>query len=254
MRSPNISARLLAGVGSVAALASAIGAPASAETREEYLARLRDVCEVECLQPRALLRTARKRGSSDKSAMSGILDVRYVSRNGEKFRLHSEPPLMADFWDLQQFNFGMPEYDGRSVTNRNDIIIEFDQQTLFDLLNVPTPAAFAGSGTPAVNDDDDILVEGDRNRTIDKPTLKALSSLLRNRRVVVRGTPRLTPSIVGARRDFRRKQLTIELGNADDLVLIPRFDEDGKPLRQDVPWLNEPAPVSGEPGGNTEGP
>ncbi|MGB3471632.1 MAG: hypothetical protein WBA51_12490 [Erythrobacter sp.] len=250
-----MSVGLAMGFGLAFAVMLATGTPASAETREEYLARLKDVCEVECLQPRTLLRTARKRGSGDKSAISGILDVRYVSRLGDKFRLHSEPPRMADFWDLQQLNFGMPEYDGRSVTNRNDIIVEFDQQTLFDLLNVPTPA---GSGAPAsgANDsgDDDILVEGDRNRTIDKPSLKALSSLLRNRRVVVRGTPRLTPSIIGARRDFRRKQLTIELGNADDLVLIPRFDQDGNPLRQDVPWLNEPAKVSDSPGGNAEAP
>ncbi len=227
----------LAILSSFAALIGAI-VPVSAETREDYLARLRQICEVECLEPRQLLNAARKRGSGDEVDIAGIFDIRFVSRDGDKFRLHTQAPRQADFWDLQQLSFGMPEFDGRTVTNANDIVIEMDEATLADLLRQPVSGVNA---VPGATGNGDIVVEGDRDIRLDKPTLLALSALLNDRRIAVRGKPRLVPALVGARRDFRKKKLSIVLDNADDLAMLPRYDKVGNPLPEDLPWLNGPA-------------
>lgn len=213
--------------------------PAASETREAYLTRLRDICEVECMQPRELLRAARKRRKSSDADMAGILDVAYVSRFGDKYRLHTEEPRLADFFDLQQFDFGMLEFKERTVSSRSDIVVELDEETLLDLLYVPAPTPLAeanaspGTANPAPRaNKDGIIVEGEaeRERELEKPPLQALRSMFLKRRVVVRGKPRLTPVFVGARRDMKNKQVTLVLDNADDIVLLPRFDDDGEPI------------------------
>jgi hypothetical protein len=78
--------------------------------------------------------------------------------------------------------------------------------------------------------DEDIVVEGDAPAKKVKPTLSSLSGLLLNRRVVVRGSPRLTAVWKGGRLDYRNKQVTLEVDNVEDLVLLPRFDEDGEAI------------------------
>ena len=78
-----------------------------------------------------------------------------------------------------------------------------------------------------------IVVEGERDQEFVEPTLGTLRTYFRNRRVVVRGQPRLETVFIGARRDFRRKQVTLEVGSADNLVLLPRYDENGDPVMLD---------------------
>ena len=77
------------------------------------------------------------------------------------------------------------------------------------------------------------------------PTLASLKSRLLNRRVVVRGNFRLTPVWNGGRLDYRRKQVTLELDNSDDMVVLPRYDEDGEPIADDIPWLEDKAAKNG---------
>ncbi len=213
----------------IIALVVVLPAPALAETREEYLARMQQVCEPGCLEPRQLLRAARRNGGRDGSDMAGILDIVHVSRSGDKIRLHTERPAIADQFDLQQqLDFGMRESAGRTLTSTSDIIVEMDEQTFIDLMWSP------GEGTPprsgASDEDADIVVEGERDRKREKPTLQDLRRLIEDRRIVVRGQPRLFAQFVGARRDFRRRQLTLELASADDLVLLPRYNDEGEPI------------------------
>ncbi|MEQ8411184.1 MAG: hypothetical protein RIB52_06490 [Erythrobacter sp.] len=200
------------------------------ESRESYLARLRDVCAPGCLPPRETLRSARKRRASETGEIAAILDIREVSREGDSFRLHTMAPVEADYFDMQQFDFGMPQTRSRPLTSVNDIIVAFDEETFADLLDFPQRPREVSAGGEATGPNGDIVVEGERGETAERPTLEALRNLLRGRRIAVRGEPVLTPVFVGARRDFRRKRLTIELGNADDLVMLPRYDENGKPI------------------------
>ncbi|QIQ85574.1 hypothetical protein [Erythrobacter sp.] len=210
------------------AAACSYSAPILAETRESYLARLRDVCAPGCLPPREALRNARKRPASEKDDIAAILDIRAVSRDGDTFRLHTEEKAEADYFDLQQFDFGMPEFRSRPLTSVNDITVEFGIPTLAALLKLPVSG---DEDYPDRDDaDSDILVEGERGERAARPTLSGLRALLRGRRIAVRGRPVLVPALVGARRDFRRKRLTIELSNADDLVILPLYDENGEPI------------------------
>jgi len=47
---------------------------------------------------------------------------------------------------------------------------------------------------------------------------------------VVRGMPERLPRLVGARLDYRRSQMTIRIDSADDVVILPRYDEEGNPI------------------------
>jgi hypothetical protein len=131
---------------------------------------------------------------------------------------------------MTELDFGMPHLDQSPISDRNNILIEMDERTLFDLLNVPqAPDPADGSDAPIARDDA-IIVEGDRTRDFIKPSLAALKTMFRNRRIVVRGTPRLDVLFAGARRDRRYKQVTLMLGHADDLVMLPRYDDEGNPI------------------------
>lgn len=198
--------------------------PASSETRTAYLSRLQYICAVECLQPRALLRTARQRRASEQGEMAGIIDIGYVSKRDTKYLLHQQPPNLLD---MSELDFGMPQLDQSPIANVNAIVIEMDEQTVLDLLNAPSVAGAPGAGA---GDDADIVVEGNRQRKAAKPSLEALEAMFRNRRIVVRGAPRLDVAFAGARRDRRRKMLTLMLKNADDVVILPSFDSDGNPV------------------------
>ena len=209
--------------GAVAALTMA-PLSASPETRQSYLSRLSAICENGCLQPRELLRTARKRKSDDAGEIAGIIDITAVSRSNFKFLLHQDTPSL---FDMNEFDFGMPQLDQTPIENVNAITIELDEQTALDLLNLSASAPLPDVSTSG---DAGIIVEGDRDRKAVKPSVEALENMFRNRRIVVRGTPRLDIGFIGARRDRRQKKLTIIVDNSDDLVLLPRYDDDGNPI------------------------
>ena len=213
-------------------------APASAEPYEEYLQRLRYICEVECLQPRQFQRAARKRDGDDTADMALIMDVAEVERNGDLYELYStqaaaNPLVEQEILGSAGINTssrngigGLPRGGGRA-RHPETIIVAFDAQTFFDLLN----ASDARFDQPVrVLAQDGIIVEGDRTRERVEPSLAALRSYFRNRRIVVRGTPDLQPALIGARLDYRRKQVTLRVDSADEIVLLPRFDANGEPV------------------------
>lgn len=200
------------------------------ETREAYLERLRDVCSVDCLRARDLLREARKRdwGTArveDGGDMAGIIEIVDVSRWNDKYLLLTALPQgpLFDFAS-QQTPLSL-----RPVTMPNAIVIELDEATFFDLMRVPVPGS-AEAQTPRLDTEGNIIVERDRDMKFTKPTLNALRDTFRNRRIAVRGTPRLEAVLDGGRIDHARKKLFLEVDNADDLVLLPRFDENGEPI------------------------
>lgn len=218
--------------------------PASAETYEEYLSRLRVVCEVDCKEPRDFRRSARKRDSGDESDMAVIMDVLSVQRVGNAYQLLSmdleynpleERAILGSAGINTSSSNGIGGLPGarRIGSNPDLIIIEMDDQTFFDILNVSEPlveGAKQAREEGADGEEAGIVVEGDRDRELIEPSLATLRSYFRNRRIVVRGQPRLEPVLVGARRDFRRKQVTLVLDDADEIVLLPRYDENGEPV------------------------
>nr|WP_298929281.1 hypothetical protein [uncultured Erythrobacter sp.] len=221
--------------------------PASAETYEEYLSRLRDICAVDCMQPREFQRTARKASDEDAADMALIMDVAEVRLVGKKFELLSLDLRGSPLEDIAILGSagvntssstgvgGLPR-GNQGGTYPELIIVEMDEATLFDLLNVPVPpaettsSAYDADGVDANEDESAIIVEGDAEREVVKPSLKSLRTVFRNRRIVVRGSTRLKPVLIGARRDFRRKQVTLVLDDADKLALLPRYDKDGNPV------------------------
>lgn len=225
-------------LGGIASLVLLPATPASAESREEYLARLKDICEVECLQPRQFQRTARKLGSKNTSDMALIMDVRSIRRVGEKIQLNNISIETSHFEIIEALGSagintsqrngigGLPSGSIERV-NPNVVAIEIDQQTLFDLLNPVLPEEVRAAAQGEMGD---IVVDGKRDRKFKAPTLAALEAAILNRRIVVRGTPRLEVGLVGARRDFRRKQAILQVDNAAEMVLLPRYDEDGNAI------------------------
>lgn len=226
----------------LAAFAFTAPTTAAAEPYEDYLSRLRDICSVDCLQPRQFQRTARKRESADEGDMALIMDVVEVRRVGNKFELYNIDTQNNPLVDVEVLGSagintsssngvgGLPrgQQTGR---HPNVVVIEIDETAMYELLN-------AGSQTNGLierNDDSegaagDIVVDGDLEREVVEPSRAKLRSYFRNRRVVVRGKPRLDVVFVGARRDFRRKQVTLEVGNAGFVALLPRYDNDGEPI------------------------
>jgi len=215
-----------------------ISSPAAADPYEDYLGRLKDVCTVDCLEPRDFRRKARKRDAADKSDMAVMMDVRDVRRDGEKYLLLSEDLRLSNLETLAVLGGAGIDVSGRTgigglprgsaaPTNPDLIMIELDEQTVADLLRMPV-----GSSVPRAQPDDaaDILVEGEAGREKRGPTIAELNNSFINRRIVVRGSTRLQPTWVGGRRDFRRKQVTLEVDNADDLALLPRYDDEGKAI------------------------
>ena len=243
-----------------ALFALVMSAPSNAqsETREEYLARLKDICSVDCLKPRDFRRKARKQRNSDAKDMAIMMDVRAVRRAGEKFELLSADPernplvtqaILGSAGINTSGSNGIGGLPGNSRANTTPdlIIIELDEQAFLDFLNA---AGWGKSVEQAAKskrkaDDDQIIVEAERDKKVKKPTIGALSKYFSNRRVVVRGTPRLEAAWVGARRDFRRKQVPLQVDNADDLAILPRYDEKGEPIKEDLPWTQseEAAPA-----------
>jgi len=221
----------------LAAFALPMSAPAMAEPYQDYLSRLKEICSVDCMQPRQFQRTARKRGKSDQADMALIMDVAYVELSDNRLELHNLDLESSHFEDLINLESagidissrtgvgGLPRGRGNS-RHPNLIIIELDEQAVRDLLR-PLPYATESAAVGSDDGDADILVEGDPGRKVERLSRTDLTELFRNRRVVVRGTPRLEATLIGARRDFRRKQVTLVVDDAADLAILPRFDDDG---------------------------
>ena len=247
----------LTGLVLLGALATAMAppAPAKAETYEAYLTRLKEICAVECLKPRDLRRKARKQSKKNPSDLAVMMDVEYIRRVGDKYHLLSRDLERSNLETLAILGSagidvsgrtgagGLPRSRGGQLTP-DVIVIELDEQALSDLLNAVAPVPEAAAKTNASSSEDaDIVVEGEAEKKAApkkiKPTMSALSGLLINRRIVVRGAPRLTPVWKGGRLDYRNKQVTLEVANIDDLVLLPRFDKSGEPVREDLDWLDK---------------
>jgi len=219
---------------------SAVPSSAFAEPREEYLERLAYICELDCVQPRELVRSARKQARSSDTEVSAILDVFEVSEFNGKYLLHSgSAPIGVGFAGFGNDFLGQrTPRSFRPVLNPNIVVIEMDRETFFDILNVPMPGEpiTDGSGQPLIDEAGNIVVSKDRIRKFSKPTLGKLRSAFRNRRIVVRGNLRLEIPFVGARRDFRRKKVFIEVNDADEIALLPRYDRDGNIRLDSLPW------------------
>lgn len=227
-------------VAAASALTLLAPTPAKAESYQEYLDRLRDICAVECLQPRRFQIAARKRSSTASEDMALIMDVAEVRQAGDKFELHNISVDSSALVELELFRSAGIDTSFRSgVGGRTRdrvngpspevVVIEIDKSTFLDILN--TGALLAGPDTAidkGTGQGGDIVVEGDGDKRFVEPSLPRLRSYFRNRRVVVRGQPRLTPVWVGARLDRRRKQVTLVIDNAEDIALLPIFDEDGE--------------------------
>jgi hypothetical protein len=227
---------------SLAAIGLSFPATVSAEPYQEYLSRLRDICSVDCLQPRQFQRTARKRGSADEGDMALIMDVVEVRRVGNKFELYNIDTQNNALVDVELLGSagintsssngvgGLPR--GRQTARHpNVIVIEIDETAMYDLLNAGLQASgLANPDDLASEPEGGIIVGGDAEREVVAPSLAEMRSYFRNRRVVVRGQPRLEAVFIGARRDFRRKQVTLEVDNAGFVALLPRYDKNGEPV------------------------
>lgn len=218
-----------------------VPSPAQSETYQEYLERLRAVCSVECMQPRDFQRAARRRDRDDISDMALIMDVVEVRRIGDRYQLLSREPGSSALVEQNVLGSAGIDTSGstgigglprgrRGGTHPNLIIIELDEPTVREILGiVSVPESDTEIEGSRVNDDrDDILVEGDPQEEVELPSLGNLRTHFRNRRVVVRGQPRLEAVFIGARRDFRRKQVTLEVDSADDFVFLPEYNDEGE--------------------------
>lgn len=217
---------------------------AEPETREQYLARLRDICKGQCLEPKPFQRAARKVRRTEETELALIMDVAFVRREGDRYELFNidiedDPLVTQAILGSAGVNTsgsngigGLPR--GRYGTLSPEVIVvSLDQQTMFDLYEASQPAALSAAGTKPNaprTDENGIVVEGDSDRTIDKPPLQALRSVIFNRRIVVRGKLRLAPVFVGGRLDHKNKQVTLMLDSADDLVILPRYDNQGEAI------------------------
>ncbi|UAB77575.1 hypothetical protein INR77_12350 [Erythrobacter sp. SCSIO 43205] len=215
-------------------------ASAKAESYQQYLDRLRDICSVDCLEPRRFQIAARKRSSDASGDMALIMDVAEVRAVGDKFELHNivadssalvELELFASAGIDTSFGSGVGGRTRNRVAGRSPevVVIELDKATFTDILNTKDLLApKIGTEAQEAGDGKGILVERDGEVEQIEATLPRLRSYFRNRRVVVRGQPRLTPVFVGARLDRRRKQVTLVVDNAEDIALLPEYDENGE--------------------------
>jgi hypothetical protein len=219
-------------------LAAPMAGSASAEPYQDYLARLRTICSVECLQTKQFQRTARKRNAESQGEMAIIMDVADVQRVGDRFELYNLDTQASPLEEVEILGSAGIDTSSRSgigalprgrqtTRHPNVIVVEIDRETLFDLLNIVAPS---GQISGDRNRETGIVVEGERDQEFIEPNLSELRSFFRNRRIVARGSPRLEVATVGARRDFRRKQVTLELSDARNLAMLPRFDENGEPI------------------------
>ncbi|MEM1289839.1 MAG: hypothetical protein AAGH60_15940, partial [Pseudomonadota bacterium] len=195
--------RNLSGIIASALVASlAWSAPASAENREEYLERLGEICSVECMIPRDLVRAARKRDKDDSSDMAVMMDIFDVTRWNDKYLLYAN--AWTNFLAAPRTPLSL-----RPELIPDSIVIELDEPTFFDILDVPAPGN-AASGEPYIDREGNIIVRRDRDMHFSRPTLRKLRSMFRNRRVLARGVPRLVIGFVGGRRDFKNKKVFLQ--------------------------------------------
>ncbi len=249
---PFFSRASLSRIGAAFAICAVASAPwsgpALAEPYSEYLDRLRYICEAECLQPRDFQRAARGNAREilrdEAPDMAVIMDVVDVVRVGDTFELHDMDlqgsPLeeqavlgSAGINTSSSNGIGGLSRSGRSPRHPNLIVIQFDEDTLYDVFGFAAPAATDPQGDTKTQGDSELVVRADRDSEVVKPSLAALRSYFRNRRIVVRGTPSLDVVWYGGRRDYRRKQVTLRVNRAEDIVLLPRYDDDGEAIVHD---------------------
>ena len=120
-----------------------------------------------------------------------------------------------------------PRDQFKPVLLPNTVVIEVDRDTFFELLNAPYEA---NKDREDSESEGEIVVTGRLERAFDMPTLKAFRAMFHKRQIVVRGEPRLEIAWNGGRRDYRNKKLFIEIANADDLVVLPRYTKEGEPI------------------------
>jgi len=197
----------------------------SAETRKAYLERLSEICSVGCLQPKDLLSAVRKQKSKAGADVAVIMDVRSVSLWNGKYLLHSDAPAENS---SDALGIGAPP-SRRPISRPETIVVEMDEDIFFDFLNLNDQSG-QDVRQAIVSEESEIVVEGERDRDFEGPSFAALREALRNRRIVVRGKRRLEVAFVGARKDFRRKKLFIELDDSEDLAMLPRYNKQGEPI------------------------
>ena len=229
-------------VAAASALTLLTPSSAKAESYQQYLERLRDICSVECLEPRRFQIAARKRSSEAVDDMALVMDVVEVRASGDKFELHNiisdssalvELDLLASAGIDTSFGSGVGGRTRNRVAGRSPevVVIELDKATFTDILNTKNllaPQTGRAASESGESEGKGIVVERDGETKMVEASLPRLRSYFRNRRVVVRGQPRLTPVYVGARLDRRRKQVTLIVDNAEDIALLPVYDENGE--------------------------
>lgn len=209
-------------IASALVASAAWSTPAWAENREEYLERLGEICAVDCMIPRDLVRAARKRDKEDSSDMAVMMDIFEVTRWNDKYLLY------ANAWT----NFFVAPRTPLSLRPElipTSIVLELDEPTFFDILDVPAPGS-PTSNEPYIDRAGNIIVQRDRDMHFSRPTLLKLRSMFRNRRVLARGVPRLVVGFVGGRRDFKNKKVFLQVTDREDLAILPRFDKNGEPI------------------------
>ena len=174
--------------------------------------------------PHRLLRKVRRIGRGIEEDVAVVMHVGAVSYWGGKYLLHSTE-IGGTRWGA--LGSRTPRDQFKPVLLPNTVVIEVDRDTFFDLLNAPYEA---NKDREDSESEGEIVVTGRLERAFDKPTLKAFRAMFHKRQIVVRGEPRLEIAWNGGRRDFRNKKLFIEIDNADDLVVLPRYTKEGEPI------------------------
>jgi len=167
------------------------------ESPESYVGRLEQICEIECRTPPDLRLLVRENAKDTALEVAVIANVAAV----QVFR----------HYEIHTFNF--PDADC--------IIIWFDKDVAFDLLNPPSMEPIA-SNRPS-EPEEGIIVERDRDRKRVEPSRLALDRLLRDRLIAVRGMA-TTERFEGVHvsRSSSVRQVYVHVRSADDLIIIPR--------------------------------
>jgi len=203
MKSPASSNPIARFAALFAALSVAVLAPmgaAQAEDLGSYLTRLNTVCSQQCLSAAEFREAVRSPSPSGKAQgvedPGVILHVTVVARKGRLYELN----LMFD-------------------TSPSNILVEFDRDVLADLID-----RSRASHQPA-----------DGQVSAKTPSLAQADSLFRNRLIAVRGDARFGQRFNGPgwspnNGTQRGHEIRIRVEDADDIVILPRFDEDGNPV------------------------
>ncbi len=193
----------------LSAAASMVAAmPVQAESLAFYVQRIDDICAINCLAPFELKQDVRELKEGEESERAATLYTAVVREFPDRYELHLVDQFTPDC-----------------------IVIEMEEEVLYDLLNPPLDYGANTSADAPAPQAGGILVRGKRRSEIIEPSLEAAEALFLKRRVIVRGPARAQPLIAGIGRRRRESlQVRIVLGNADDIVILPNQTRDGKPI------------------------